>query len=335
MCGIAAIFAHSPDAPSVERGELVSIRDRMLSRGPDGAGEWISPDQRVGLAHRRLAIIDLSPTGAQPMASSDGRFVITFNGEIYNYRELRHRLEQGGCQFRSQSDTEVLLHLYAEKGADLVNDLRGMYAFAIWDARERGLFLARDPFGIKPLYYADDGRTIRVASQVKALLQSQHIDTAPEPAGHVGFFVWGSVPEPFTLYRGIRALPAGNTMRIDASGCGGPKSFCSVPEDSPWRCTMFNFQFSILNSQSRLSARRAPRYRRAPSHRRRSRGRVPLCGIGFDHARCFCEQQTSERANSNTRVRGISQHTARRGAARRNRRAHAWDSTPNHVDHAR
>src|SRR6185369_7053436 len=148
MCGIAAIFAYSPDAPNVDAGELISIRDHMSARGPDGMGEWFSSDGRIGLGHRRLAIIDLSPAGAQPMVSEDGTLVITFNGEIYNYRELRRALEANGRKFRTQSDTEVLLHLYAEKGAAMVRELRGMYAFAIWDARKRGLFLARDPFGI-------------------------------------------------------------------------------------------------------------------------------------------------------------------------------------------
>jgi len=232
MCGLAAIFAYSPDAPGVDPDELLAIRDRMTTRGPDGAGEWISPDGRVGLAHRRLSIIDLSDAGAQPMWNSERTLCITFNGEIYNYQALRTSLSALGYSFHSGSDTEVLLHLYAQKGADMVHDLRGMFAFAIWDAPRRSLFCARDPFGIKPLYYADDGRTIRVASQVKALLQSRHIDTAPEPAGHVGFFLWGSIPEPFTLYRGIRALPAGHTLTISQLSTLNhqPKSFCSIPE---------------------------------------------------------------------------------------------------------
>src|SRR5262245_29113224 len=155
MCGIAAIFAYSADAPGVERDELIAIRDRMTARGPDGAGEWISPDRRVGLAHRRLSIIDLSEAGAQPMWNAEHTFCITFNGEIYNYKALRAQLLARGCVFRSNSDTEVLLHLYAEKGEAMVLELRGMFAFAIWDEQKHNLFLARDPFGIKPLYYAD------------------------------------------------------------------------------------------------------------------------------------------------------------------------------------
>ncbi len=170
MCGINGIFAYHYAANPIDRDELRLTRDHMAARGPDGAGEWIAEDERIGFGHRRLAIIDLSDTGIQPMASADGKLVITFNGEIFNYRALRQALEAKGRVFRSQSDTEVLLHLYAEKGEQMVRDLRGMFAFAIWDAERRRLFMARDPYGIKPLYYADDGWTLRFASQVKALL---------------------------------------------------------------------------------------------------------------------------------------------------------------------
>ena len=217
MCGIAGIFAYGPAAPPVDQEELLRVREAMIRRGPDGAGLWISPDQRVGLAHRRLAIIDLSEAGAQPMATADGRYRITFNGEIYNYRELRKELEARGFVFRTGSDTEVLLNLYADRGENMVHALRGMYAFALWDEPRREIFLARDPFGIKPLYYADDGETLRLASQVKALLKGGGVGTAPEPAGSVGFLIWGHVPEPYTLYRDIRSLPAGSYMRVSGA----------------------------------------------------------------------------------------------------------------------
>jgi asparagine synthase (glutamine-hydrolysing) len=243
MCGIAGIFAYDPAASLVDREELLRTRDAMIQRGPDGAGLWISPDNRVGLAHRRLAIIDLTPKGAQPMATLDGQLRITFNGEIYNYLELRRELEVKGVRFQSGSDTEVLLHLYAERGAQMVDVLRGMYAFAIWDERRRGLFLARDPFGIKPLYCADDGGAVRFASQVKALLSGGAIDTSPEPAGHVGFFLWGHLPEPYTLYKGVRALPAGSTLWIDSMGRRKERRFFSVSGElaeageTPLACT--------------------------------------------------------------------------------------------------
>src|SRR2546425_192595 len=228
MCGIAAIFSYRGGPPVVE-SELLSIRDRMTSRGPDGAGIWIAPDRLVGLAHRRLAIIDLSASGAQPMCDHTGGFCISFNGEIYNYQELRKGLERKGFSFKSTSDTEVLLQLYADRGVGMLDALRGMYAFAIWDDRKKSLLLARDPYGIKPLYYADDGKTFRAASQVKALLAGEGVDTAPNPAGHAGFFLWGHVPDPHTLYRGIRAVPAGSFVWVERGKDRSETNFCSVP----------------------------------------------------------------------------------------------------------
>jgi asparagine synthase (glutamine-hydrolysing) len=228
MCGIAGIFAYHDAAAPPNRAELVRIRDHMAARGPDGSGEWYSTDQRVALGHRRLAIIDLSDKGAQPMRSSDGRLVITFNGEIYNYRALRRQLELKGRAFVSDSDTEVLLQLYAEKGEAMVQDLRGMFAFALWDEQRSVLLLARDHFGIKPLYYADDGWTLRFASQVKALRAGGGVSSAPEPAGTVGFHLFGSVPEPFTLYQEIRSVPAGTVMRIDSMGPSRPLPYFSI-----------------------------------------------------------------------------------------------------------
>ena len=225
MCGIAGIFAYGDAAPPVDEAELLRIREHMAKRGPDGAGLWLSSDRRVGLGHRRLAIIDLAETGAQPMQSADARYVINFNGEIYNYKALRAGLESAGVRFRSASDTEVLLHLYARDGAGMLAKLRGMFAFSIWDALERQMFLARDSFGIKPLYYAGDGRTFRYASQVRALVAGKALDLAPDAAGRAGFLLWGFVPEPFTLYRGIQALPAGCWMTVGANGASEPKKF--------------------------------------------------------------------------------------------------------------
>ena len=230
MCGIAGIYAYHYAASSVDRTELQRIRDHMAARGPDGVGEWYSQDERVGLGHRRLTIIDLSERGAQPMASADGKLVITFNGEIYNYRQLRASLEKKGLRLSHAKDTEVLLHLYAEKGEAMVDDLRGMFAFALWDAEKRALLLARDPYGIKPLYYADDGWTLRFASQVKALLAGQKVSRNPEPAGWVGFCLFGSVPEPFTTYQEIRALPAGSTLWVDRVGTREVKQYFSIAD---------------------------------------------------------------------------------------------------------
>lgn len=231
MCGIAGIFAYAQSAPPVDQEELLRVRDAMRLRGPDGAGLWISPDSRVGLAHRRLSIIDLSPTGAQPMSTADGRYHITFNGEIYNYKALRDDLAKRGCRFQSLSDTEVLLHLYALDGAEMLHVLRGMYAFAIYDSTERRMFLARDPFGIKPLYYSESSGTFRFASQVKALLKSGRVDTTPAAAGHVGFYLWGHVPDPHTLYKGVRALPAGSSLLVDARGVQPIRTFFSITDE--------------------------------------------------------------------------------------------------------
>jgi asparagine synthase (glutamine-hydrolysing) len=208
--------------------ELLATREAMRARGPDGAGFWWTTDRRCGLAHRRLTILDLSDRASQPMTSEDGVLAVVFNGEIYNYRELRAELESTGVRFRTTSDTEVLLRLYTHYGIEMVHRLRGMFAFAIWDEQRRGLILGRDPYGIKPLYTANDGWTFRFASQVKALLTGGRISRDPEPAGHAGFYLFGSVPEPFTLYRDIRALPAGHTQWIDAAGPREPKRFANL-----------------------------------------------------------------------------------------------------------
>lgn len=190
----------------------------MYLRGPDGAGLWMSPDRRVGLAHRRLSILDVSENGAQPMFTGDGALGIIFNGEIYNFNALRNNLLAKGYHFRSTGDTEVLLALYREYGEDMLSHLRGMFALAIYDMKQRTMFIARDPLGIKPLYYSQTGGVVYIASQVKALLASPAVDRSLEPAGHAGFYLWGAVPEPYTLYRGVRSLPAGHCMTLRQNG---------------------------------------------------------------------------------------------------------------------
>jgi asparagine synthase (glutamine-hydrolysing) len=225
MCGLNGILRLTESAPAVDREELVRTRDAMASRGPDGAGEWIAADGRIGLGHRRLAILDLSPAGAQPMASRDGRFRIVFNGEIYNFRELRAELETEGAVFATRSDTEVLLALWAREGTAMLSRLRGMFAFALWDDREGELVLARDPLGIKPLYYSAEAGILRFASQVKALERGGGVSRETDPAGVAGFLLWGSVPEPLTIRRAIRALPAGRFLRIRDGQVGDPQTY--------------------------------------------------------------------------------------------------------------
>jgi len=228
MCGIAGVFAYGEGAPPVEGTELEAMNERMRPRGPDAGGIWVAGDARVGLAARRLAIIDLSPEGTQPMTDVDGELHIVFNGEIYNHRELRARLERLGARFHSTSDTEVLLQMYRHDGEAMVELLNGMFSFAIWDARARRLFVARDAYGIKPLYIADDGKTLRFASTVKTLLAGGRVSAAHDPAGIAGFWLLGSVPEPFTIHRAIRAVEAGTCFSVDANGISPARRFYSI-----------------------------------------------------------------------------------------------------------
>ena len=254
MCGVAGIFAYAAGAPPADRAALTRMKNAMIARGPDGEGIWTDPETRVGFGHRRLSIIDLTESGAQPMQFDDGRLVITYNGEIYNFRALRAELEGQGRRFRSESDTEVLLHLYDRDGSAMVKLLRGMFALAIYDREKRGVFLARDGFGIKPLYYADDGQTLRFASQVKTLLADGAIDTAPSAAGRAGFYVWGYVPEPWTMFENIRALPAGSTMWIDHRGAQPQNRYFDVTREleaaaerpEPW--TQENLREALLDT---------------------------------------------------------------------------------------
>ena len=227
MCGLCGVFSYrGSEGPAA--AELPGMCDAMRTRGPDGRGSWHSDDGRLTFGHLRLAIIDLSDDGLQPLHSVDGRYSIVFNGEIYNYRELRQELEREGAVFRSRSDTEVIVELFRRVGTAAFGRLRGMFAVAIWDELSSELVLARDPFGIKPLYVADDGRTIRFASQVKALLAGGAVPRDLDPAGEVGFYIWGHVPEPFTLFKAIHAFPAGHHQIIGRDGAAEPVPFATV-----------------------------------------------------------------------------------------------------------
>src|SRR5215813_3175244 len=208
MCGIAGQVATS--AP-VDRDLVISLSQTIRHRGPDDHGFWCDEDRRVALSHRRLSIIDLSHLGHQPMFSPEGRFVIVYNGEIYNFADLRKQFENSGERFTSNSDTEVLLRLWALKGPAGLRLLRGMFAFAVWDQQERVLVLARDPLGIKPLYFAPTNESLTFASEIKAL-RGAKLGDGVDPAGVGAFLRWGSIPAPITLYRGIRALPAASFL---------------------------------------------------------------------------------------------------------------------------
>ena len=207
MCGIAGLFARDPHA-AIDRQILERMRDAMVHRGPDGAGLWV--DDGVGLAHRRLSIIDVEGS-PQPMHSADGRAVITFNGEIYNYRELRGDLSARGHRFATEGDTEVILAAWREWGADCLAKLNGMFAFAIYDRATRSLFLARDRFGVKPLFTATlpDG-TIAFASELKGLLAHPRLSRRIDPLAIEDYFTWGYVPDHRSILSGVEKLPAGH-----------------------------------------------------------------------------------------------------------------------------
>jgi len=209
MCGLIAIFTKSP----LTMLQADAALSRLFRRGPDGEGRWQADG--IFLGHRRLAILDLDLRATQPMHSACGRYVIVFNGEIYNFRELRRGLEAKGEQFRTTSDTEVILALFAYEGEAMLPKLHGMFAFVIWDTVERKAFAARDPYGIKPLYVARVAGGVALASQVKALLATGMVDPSPNPTGQAGFWMLGSVPEPHTWYRDISAVRAGHCLWID------------------------------------------------------------------------------------------------------------------------
>ena len=215
MCGIAGLFHFDPDR-SVDPGVLDRMTDVLAHRGPDGRGTYV--DGGLGLGHRRLAIIDLSEDGAQPMSNEDGTVWVVLNGEIYNFAELRRELEGRGHRFRSRTDTEVLVHLYEEEGPGLVQRLRGMFAFALWDGRRRKLLLARDRFGQKPLVYRLDRLGVRFASELKGILADPEVERVPDPIALDQFLTFGYVPAPRTAFEGIRKLPAGHLLEVEADG---------------------------------------------------------------------------------------------------------------------
>jgi asparagine synthase (glutamine-hydrolysing) len=220
MCGIAGIVRVKSGAPPVEEAMLWRMADKIAHRGPDDAGVYVSPDGSAGLVNRRLAIIDLSEAGHQPMGSEDGSVWIAYNGEVYNYADYHEELIASGHVLRSHSDTEVILHLYEEYGPDALHKLRGMFAFAIWDAPRRELFLARDRIGIKPLYYTFTGGYFIFASEIKAILEHPTVPRAVDEEAFYHFLSFLTVPSPATLFAGIRKLPPGHRAQLSANGNG-------------------------------------------------------------------------------------------------------------------
>ncbi|MCP5396426.1 MAG: amidotransferase 1, exosortase A system-associated [Sphingomonadaceae bacterium] len=215
MCGIAGLFHYTTPKP-VDPARVERMCDAMVHRGPDGSGVWTA--QGVGLGHRRLSIIDLEGS-PQPMHSADGRVAIVFNGEIYNFQELRRELEQGGAQFRTDGDTEVIIAAYQRWGVDCLKHLHGMFAFALYDQHKRELLLARDRFGVKPLFMArlSDG-SIAFASELKGLLAHPLLRRDIDPLAVEDYLTWGYVPDHRSILKGVEKLPAGHyrLLRHDA-----------------------------------------------------------------------------------------------------------------------
>ena len=220
MCGLAGALSFQPDRFPVTAPYIERMRETLAHRGPDGAGTWISPDGRIGLGHRRLSIIDLSEQAGQAMATRDETLRVSFNGEIYNHVELRRELEALGHRAwkTDHSDTEVILHAYRQWGIDALQRFRGMFAFALWDAREQVLWLVRDRLGIKPLYYSRHANRLVFASEIKALLTDpdQKREVNEESLFHYLSFL--TTPAPETLFAGIQKLSPGTWLKIHADG---------------------------------------------------------------------------------------------------------------------
>ena len=219
MCGICGILAHQ-DRFDATVETVVAMRDTMVHRGPDDAGAdaWASGKAGVSFGHRRLSIVDLSPAGHNPMPNEDGTVWITFNGEIYNHLALREELEAKGHRYRSNCDTETIVHLYEEEGARCVERLQGMFAIAIWDSRRRELFLARDRLGIKPLYYAQPPGGFVFGSEIKALLAHPAISPEMDEIAFFHYLTFVCTPAPLTLFKGIHKLAPAQRMTVHADG---------------------------------------------------------------------------------------------------------------------
>ena len=218
MCGICGILHFEGSSQPVNEGLLRSMAEKIRHRGPDSDGIYLSPQKNLGFGFRRLAIVDLSPAGNQPMCNEDGTVWIVFNGEIYNHAKLRPALEAAGHRYRSRSDTETLIHAYEEYGPQFVQKLEGMFAIAIWDSKKQKLFLFRDRIGIKPLYYTQANNRLVFASEIKAILEDPSIQRDVDETALSHYFTFIATPAPQTLFRGIRKLEAGHYLEVTLNG---------------------------------------------------------------------------------------------------------------------
>ncbi|HUT84170.1 MAG TPA: asparagine synthase (glutamine-hydrolyzing), partial [Thermodesulfobacteriota bacterium] len=220
MCGVVGALSFQQGSFTVTKSYIVKMRDTMVHRGPDGAGVWVDNDGRVGLGHRRLAIIDLSESAAQPMCNEDGTLWLSFNGEIYNHRDLRKELSECGIHRwkTDHSDTEVVIHAFEQWGIDCLHRFRGMFAFALWDANRRDLWLVRDRIGIKPLYYSIHNGRITFASEIKALLADPDQRREVDETAFYHYLSFLTTPAPQTLFTGIKKLQGGTWLRVKDTG---------------------------------------------------------------------------------------------------------------------
>lgn len=219
MCGICGVWEYARAGARVERGLIERMRDRMQHRGPDDTGVQLLDEERLGFGFRRLSIIDLSPAGHQPMRGCEQRGVwVVFNGEIYNHGLLRAGLEERGHRYNSRTDTETILHLYEERGPEFVHELEGDFAIAIWDQARGNLVLARDPVGVKPLYYYHSGGRFIFASEIKAILEHPLVTAEVDEEALYHYLSFVTTPAPYTLFRNIRKLPAGHSLIVSRDG---------------------------------------------------------------------------------------------------------------------
>lgn len=231
MCGIVGIFCVDAEA-RVDEVTLVRMRDTMVHRGPDGSGSYVSADSRLGLAHRRLSIVDLSSVATQPMPNEDSTIWVTFNGEIYNHLSLRDQLKAAGHRFRTDhSDTEVILHGYEEWGIEgLLKRIEGDWAIGLWDSGEQRLFLVRDRVGVKPLYFSLQKGMLLFASEIKAILAHPAVERDVDPVAMYHYLSFLTTPAPLTMFKGIYKLPAGHCLEVTREGkCRGWRYWDALP----------------------------------------------------------------------------------------------------------